>query len=799
MSTRQDSNQSGYKLRDVNWILGNPKSQVLVWTREWIQELVPRLTGADAALGSNAGDTMNIVVGNLDENLLVAEAVSQGVIDLDELNEDDFVLKQVRMNDKVFLFVAGRNPRSAAYAVSELFERLGCTFLISGDRLPPCDPDQCVPELDEVRRTDASWRGILFGGYCFVANSMFSLPDYEAMFDQMVKLKMNRIIFYHFSNEPFIDYTFKGERKLVGDISHPDSGYISYGREFTGSWRVEDLPVHQETFDREKMCPHELQDVTTSDQALDQARSLMQAVMAAARKRGIEPWMSFLPQFTSPNLSKYLRPMPRTHGHWSAHISCTDPEVGPLNRTRIQGIVDAYPDLEGVLLSIPEGFFEDPYPETEALIDQEWGSYAEALDLQNQYWGKFWPGEEQQKAHIRADIAFTEIVKKTINEARAVAPDLKLGICTVCKAYLLTHLHEILPKDMPFVDIESRALWTLDGAPLHLFKRMKGRECSIVPRAVDDGSLVGMQFPLWQYSADGFLASAEENGTSGLMIQTTHIRGNEHSFRYLAGGMWGGPSDPDAFYSNYTQRIFGKQAAPAIQKALRMLEANDAFMGGRGQRNMPWNMVPPQILAMKAFRSFDRRFYECPLKQGLSTFEGFAEKYNAAIKTMDRAISVLASAESDVTGTAQSDLAYILARTRGFRDHLKALSDLTVLYRCWHDLFNKHSGDVAKLRIGLAALVGDAGRLEEQTRTSARWFVEAVSHTTDLAVLWMISHKMVLSSQCLRAYLENIRAFYNGREYWKPVPWDKLFGSLVYPTFDIEESVPTPAADEEPG
>jgi hypothetical protein len=166
---------------------------------------------------------------------------------------------------------------------------------------------------------------------------------------------------------------------------------------------------------------------------------------------------------------------------------------------------------------------------------------------------------------------------------------------------------------------------------------------------------------------------------------------------------------------------------------------------------------------------------------------------------MDRALSVLASAESDVTGTAQSDLAYILARTRGFREHLKALSDLTVLYRRWHDLFSEHSGDVAKLRSGLAALVGDAERLEAQTRTSARWFAEAVSHTTDLAVLWMISHKMVLGSQCLRAYLENIRAFYNGREYWKPVPWNKLFGSLVYPTFGIEESVPTPAADEEPG
>jgi len=105
---------------------------------------------------------------------------------------------------------------------------------------------------------------------------MMSLRDYEAMFDQMAKMKMNRILFFHFENEPFIDYTYQGERKLIGDISHPVSGFISYGRHFTGSFRVKDLPVGRDKFDRDKIAPLEFQDVSSSDEALDRGRTFMQ-------------------------------------------------------------------------------------------------------------------------------------------------------------------------------------------------------------------------------------------------------------------------------------------------------------------------------------------------------------------------------------------------------------------------------------------------------------------------------------------------------------------------------------------
>lgn len=790
-----------FQLKEAKWILGNTNQDILRWASQQIRNWVPKRTGNPASFAESPNNEFSIILGSPASNPLVAEAVETGQISLSELGEDNFILKQTTLRNTPVLIIAGRTTRAAVYGLCELFERLGCIFLISGDRFPAPAPEISLPVLDEICRTDCSWRGIWFGGYCFVANSMFSLPDYAKMFDQMVKLKMNRIVFYHFSNEPFIDYTFCGERKLVGDISHPDSGYISYGRHFTGSWRVSDLPMGRDKFDREKLTPLEFQSIRSSDEALDTAKIFMQQIIRMAVERGIGVWTSFLPQFTTPNLSKYARPMPRQHAHWSAHLSCTDPAVGPLNRARLEGILEAYPDLEGIFLGIPEGFFNDPYPATAALIEREWDNYAQALQLQKKYWGKFWPAEEQQRQHIRADIAFTEIVKTTIAEAKHVKPDLKLGICTICKAYLLTHLHEILPLEMPFIDIESRALWTLDGAPLHLFQRMPGRECAIIPRAVDDGSLIGLQFPLWQYSTDGFVTSAQENGTNGLMIQTTHISGNEHSLKYLADGMWGGPAAPEAFYRKYTERVFGSTAAPKVSEAFAILEKNDAFLGGRGQGNMPWNMVPPQIWVMHNFKDFDQPFHHAPFNlEFVEMCEERAVKFKESIDLLTQALDLLVAAQPLATGSGQRDLDYIITRTRGYRAHLRALVKFAELYRHYFEVFALLPENLNEFRQSFNQLLSKVQQLEEITRESAGYFAECIEHTTDRALLWMVTHKMVLGSRCLREFLENIKAFYDGREYWRKIDWDKLFGKSVFPPHGIDDVVNVgEAANSEPG
>lgn len=787
-------------LSKVVWVLGDDPNKILTWARKQIEGLVQKICGSPARFSTQIEDAFCIAVGSPESNRFVREAIQRNLIEMEALGPDDFLLKRTALDDADVLVVAGRNTRAAMYGVFELFEQLGCTFLISRDALPETEPGLTVPSLDMVRQTDCSWRGVLYGGYCFTTNSMMSLRDYKAMFDQMAKMKMNRIIFFHFENEPFIDYAYQGERKLIGDISHPDSGFISYGRHFTGSYRVKDLPVGREKFDRDKIAPLEFQDVRNSNEALDRGRTFMQRLIEMASERGIGTWLTTEPQFVPPNLSKYTRRMPRIHQHWSSHVSCTDPAVTEINRARIEGVLNAYPGLEGIFLGIPEGFFDDPYPESRELVEREWNNYAEALELQKQYWGKFWPGKEQQEAHIRADIAFVEIVKNTIVVAKELKPDLNLGICTICKAYLLTYLDEIFPKEMPFVDFESRALWTLDGAPLHLFKRMEGRECVIVPRAVDDGSLAGLQFPLWQYHQDRFLSSPAENGTRGLMVQTTHIRGNEHSLKFLADGMWNPSLTPEQFYAAYAKRLFGEDAVKPLIEAFAILEHSDEYLGGRGQGNMPWNMVPWDILVLSAFKDFDQPFHKVPFDEGfVRVCQEKAEKFKQAIGHLDQGLDLFAEAHPLATNSGRKELDYLIARTQGYRSHLQVHVQLADLYAHYRDVFRllEHLGAFKK---AFSELVEEARDVEKRAAESARHFADCVEHVTDMAVLWMISHKMVLGSRCLRQFLENILAFYEGREYWKKVDWDLLFGHCPFPAYELEEVSGNETAREyEPG
>ncbi len=164
---------------------------------------------------------------------------------------------------------------------------------------------------------------------------------------------------------------------------------------------------------------------------------------------------------------------------------------------------------------------------------------------------------------------------------------------------------------MVFADIESRSLWTKAGAPLHLFKDIKDRECVIIPRAYDDGSLAGLQFNIGLYDKDRYIQSAEENGTAGLLIQLTHVRGNEHNTRYLAEGMWDNTVTPRKFYKTYSESIL-PGASGLLEEFCHIIDKADIYLGGRGQGNMPWNQVPLQIEILRKFRDHQTPFFSTP-------------------------------------------------------------------------------------------------------------------------------------------------------------------------------------------
>ena len=763
------------RLVDVVWNFGGANDPLSTWTKDQAVGLARKLCGRQPKIATDLGGSLCILVGTVGNNRFVKEAASQGLVNLTQHAEDDYALTSARLRGSDVLFITGKNPRSVMYGVFAFFEHLGCRFLISRDVLPPSNPDLAIPALDVFGHTVNNWRGIWIQ-FCFATNDCMSLRDYEALFDQMAKLRMNRIMFYCFENEPFIDYSYHGERKVVGDISHPTSGYLSYGRRFAGSYLVKDIPVGREKFDRKHVAPLEFQDVESSDDALDRGKMFIRRLISLAKARGIGTWISFEPSFVSLNITKYTRPMPRPHEHWSGLVSCTDPVVNEINRNRIENLVESYPELEGILLNVPEGHYLDPYPDTRKLIEREWDNYAEVLRL------------TKNEHALRANIPFVEVVKHTVKIAKEVKPDVRLGITAVCKAALLTHLDQVLPKDMPFVDIESGSLW--GGNPLHLFQRMQGRECAIVPRAVDDGSLAGLQFDLNLYHRDQFLQSNRRNGTSGFIIQLTHVRGNEHNVKYLAEGLWNDQLMPDEFYQDYARAIVGPEAAGLMVQAFGILEENEVFLGGRGGSNMPWNQTPLEIEALRAVPAFNLPYHRSPI--AIKRFQDRSERFRKSMDYLQRAGKLFAQAAHKATPSGQRELRYLSHRNLGYIHHLQTLAMMADVYASWHEALASRQAGVEAVRDKLRKTVTLARQAEKGAIQSASEFAECVEHPTDLGVLWMINKSMVIGTRILGQHLENILAFYNGKEYWKKVDWELLFGTNPYPTTAV-------SPDEEPG
>ena len=815
--------QAEYCLSSAVWVWPDTRSFVLEWTKSESMAIAHTMTGRPpnecriTDISKNPYETVIVIgstaIASLSPRSDQAGHALEGIrIEADALDGEEYLVRTIIDQtdsgaSRRIVAIAGGSDQALCWGCFHFLEALGCEYRISNDIIP-IQTDPVVPMLTDRCRPAHEVRGIWFS-YCFATNSIMSMEDYRSFFGQMVKLKLNRFITYHFENEPFMDYSFRGERKVVGDISHPTSGYISYGRHFSGSYLVEDTPIGAELFGRKRVAPLELQNVRSSDEALTEGVRFMRSIHRTARNFGIPPWISVVPSFVPMNFTKYTRRMPRPHMHWSALVSFTDPVLDEMNRNRIEAIVHDYPEIEGLNLGIPEGYYEDPYPDSVAIIERERPRYREALELHKRYWGKYWnDNQELLDAHIDRDIGFVEILKRSIDIAREVAPNLKLGVMTVCKAYLLTLLHEDLPTDISFSDIESRSLWTVDGAPLHLFDRMKDRECTIIPRAVDDGSMGGLQHNLELYTLDRFLQSPVEHGTSGLVIQTTHIRGNEHNLGFLSKGMWKPDLNPSAYYRDYARHLVGEHAAEHLEKAFAILEKNEQELGGRGQGNLPWNKVPMHIEILRKFRDYTQPFFGVPYNAGFvtacQTKSGF---YSKAIERLDQAAKLFSAGEraisQDSSGSMMSvryakEIEYLIEKNAAYRNHLQCLIDLADLYA---ELFTSlvqqpanRALSPAAIRMGLNRVMAIAENARNHSELSATHFARAVDHVTDLGVLWSINSSMVIGTRLLNRYIANVRRFYLGEEYWEPISWEQLFDRCPYPAYTLDEMELSPEA-----
>lgn len=162
-----------------------------------------------------------------------------------------------------------------------------------------------------------------------------SLREYKNLIDQMAKLKFNYLQIFWYSYMPFLSYTYKGEKMLIGDVGSKDSGYIMWRYNNMGSYKVQDMEIGREVFARfgkQTIAPDELQGIEDPDQAAATLQDMYRRIIQYAHSRKMSVWLGIDPSTLPPNLARYCRrtgPMP-FEATFGTYVSPTDPRRGAL-------------------------------------------------------------------------------------------------------------------------------------------------------------------------------------------------------------------------------------------------------------------------------------------------------------------------------------------------------------------------------------------------------------------------------------------------------------------------------------
>ena len=115
----------------------------------------------------------------------------------------------------------------------------------------------------------------LFISNIYPNRGIMNLAEVKAMLDQMAKLKMNYLQFFWFEHEPWINFGYRGENKLLGDATGKETGYLTWRYNF-GSNLIKDMVVGQDKFGgRERMAPMEFQKVETPEDGFRVAQEFL--------------------------------------------------------------------------------------------------------------------------------------------------------------------------------------------------------------------------------------------------------------------------------------------------------------------------------------------------------------------------------------------------------------------------------------------------------------------------------------------------------------------------------------------
>lgn len=743
-----------------------------------------RTVGSDET--SKGGDAW-VLLGVVRKDSGIREALeANGGVGAD-LKSEGFLLRTGSWRDHPVVIVAGADDAGVLYGIYELLGRLGITFRLTGDLVPDRSGELIVPDLDMRMEPALKRRGFLFP-VNFDNASSYSWEDYETMLNQMARMKANYLQFWWFSFQPWVAYDYNGEPALFGDLARKESGFQSWAYGGFGSRTVDDVTVGKEHFrNRPRLAPREMQKIETPEEAVRTSQELLQRLIAHAAKRNIKVWLVIEMASLPPNLARHAQTVGAQpfDSLFGTFVHPLDPVNRDIQVNRLQAVAKAYPGAEGVFLNFAELYPDLKTGQHKKFFDEKRPEFYDLRQLSLPWLtalGSIYGVRVEQA--VDATIADFSLFEHLMQRRDELLPNMKLGLMTVGRAYGLPFLHKRLPENVPFASLESSGVWTMLGMPMEYFRDMGERERIVQPRVDDDFDMLGMQCSVRQYGEkDRIFVDGVKHGLTGVAGQVERARGTEFNSSYLMEAAWESSLTPEVFYARAAERMFGREAAGAMKRALLKLEENQQYLGyynfDGGYGTLPCCGANREVWA--AYRYYmQKNPFAGPNTAAWTNLMTITpetlSRREGSIKLLNEAVQLMREASETAAVQGRSELAYMINRTEVLRDTFAALNSLRRAMLVFEDAFRvKKEVDqekfVAQLETGLSSARDAHGELLAATLK----FSERVDHVSDLAVLYHMNVRLLTGVQYGIQHLENVVNFHRGKPYLAPVGYEAMF------------------------
>ena len=753
---------------------------------------------ADEWLESRVG--VPLAVGLASSNSLVAKLLGADSAAA-KLGPEGFLLRSYLFARSPAWLVTGAAEIGVLYGVYALLEEVGATFLISGDLLPQPRRGFSLPDIDLACEPAFERRGFLLPFPLNLHESMWGLEDYRRFIDQMAKLRLNYLNLNITGADPMLEYTFRGERNLIGDVNTPESGYL-VARMHVPNAYTDQVEVGREHFvGIPSMAPPELQGVPTPEEAHRRCKAMFLAIFEHAGRRGVQIGFTMDATEIPYNFARFMKRNDQTPAHRTiagARVDHTDPLFEEHTEAWLRALFETYPDAVDLYFWNAEGYTKAPDGsdrEHRKVIERYRPRFEEAKRIFEENWmaGCAYSSIAGKSAQdvIDTDIIQMAATLRIIEIAKRLRPDFMVGFGFLFRGYVLSSVDRIVDKDLPFIDFQSSAIIPLeDDVNAQYFAGMGRRKRYIIPRVDDDNSMFGIPFYLRQYRTDGLFKEAEKAGVHGFVAQLFRGRGTEHHVSFLARGGWDPDLTPERFYADYAEEIFGPAAAVSMRRAFTLLEDREELLGWHGLKNFhflggctelyagfstglagevteqdnPYDGPPdPKFLAECArslYHGVDDRVPPGEFSPKRIQY------YHRSTALLLEALEEMAAAETAVSAKGRPYLAYLQNKTEAYVAHMEMVAHTAEGLASYAEAFAEHGDDESALAQALVRAEQHYVRAQVKAREAAAIFSRMIDHPSDLAILFLGNVFNIRKVDRIADVVRRVSNYHHGLPYW---------------------------------